>query len=45
MHRDFGGHDALGYGFGPHRCIAEHLAVAELELVFGECIHTIREFI
>lgn len=36
LHRDFGGHDALGFGFGPHRCVAELLAVAELEAVFGE---------
>ncbi|VUC27954.1 unnamed protein product [Clonostachys rosea] len=35
MRRDFAGHDALGFGFGPHRCIAEHLAMAELELVFS----------
>ncbi|CAH0052056.1 unnamed protein product [Clonostachys solani] len=35
MRRDFAGHDALGFGFGPHRCIAEHLAIAELELVFA----------
>ncbi|CAH0022218.1 unnamed protein product [Clonostachys rhizophaga] len=34
IHRDFAGHDALGFGFGPHRCIAEHLAIIELELVF-----------
>jgi nitric oxide reductase len=26
----------LGFGFGPHRCIAEHLAKAELSSVFGE---------
>uniref|UniRef100_A0A8H7NQY3 Cytochrome P450 55A3 n=1 Tax=Bionectria ochroleuca TaxID=29856 RepID=A0A8H7NQY3_BIOOC len=35
IRRDFAGHDALGFGFGPHRCIAEHLAIAELELVFA----------
>jgi fungal nitric oxide reductase len=35
MHRKFD-HDALGYGFGPHRCIAEHLALTELEIVFCE---------
>jgi nitric oxide reductase len=28
-------HDALGFGFGPHRCIAEFLALTELEAVFG----------
>lgn len=35
MHRKFGSLDALGFGFGPHRCIAETLAKAELEAVFG----------
>ncbi|KAK7211327.1 hypothetical protein V2G26_018505 [Clonostachys chloroleuca] len=35
IRRDFAGHDALGFGFGPHRCIAEHLAIAELELAFA----------
>jgi nitric oxide reductase len=33
MHRKFE-NDALGYGFGPHRCVAEHLAKAELTAVF-----------
>jgi nitric oxide reductase len=28
-------HDALGFGFGPHRCIAEFLALTELEAAFG----------
>jgi len=28
--------EALGFGYGPHRCIAEWLARAELEIVFGE---------
>lgn len=30
------GKDPLGYGFGPHRCIAEGLAKAELGAVFCE---------
>ncbi|KAI5459316.1 cytochrome P450 55A3 [Mariannaea sp. PMI_226] len=36
LHRERvqGPYDALGYGFGPHRCVAEHLALAELETVF-----------
>lgn len=36
MHRKRGVDDALGFGFGPHRCVAEALARAELEIVFGE---------
>lgn len=31
-----GGEEALGYGWGEHRCVAEWLARAELEVVFGE---------
>ncbi|KAK3997870.1 putative cytochrome P450 B-class [Cladorrhinum sp. PSN332] len=34
MHREFP-KDALGFGFGPHRCIAEHLAKSELQTVFA----------
>jgi nitric oxide reductase len=34
MHRKWPKEDALGYGYGPHRCIAEHLAKAELSSVF-----------
>ena len=34
MHRKWGKEDALGFGFGPHRCIAEPLAKAELIAVF-----------
>jgi nitric oxide reductase len=33
MHRPAG--PALGYGYGPHRCVAEWLARAELESVFA----------
>lgn len=35
MHREFN-KDGLGFGFGPHRCIAETLSKAELEAVFSE---------
>jgi len=28
--------EALGYGWGEHHCVAEWLARAELEIVFGE---------
>lgn len=34
MHREFK-KDGLGFGFGPHRCIAETLSKAELEAVFS----------
>ena len=37
MHRKFK-HDALGFGFGPHRCIAETLAKTELTTVFCESL-------
>lgn len=30
------GKQALGFGFGSHECVAEWLARAELEIVFGE---------
>lgn len=36
MHRKRGSESALGFGYGQHRCIAEHLARAELECVFGK---------
>ncbi|KAL6399539.1 Cytochrome P450 55A2 [Ilyonectria robusta] len=35
MNRKWGTNDPLGYGFGDHRCIAEHLAKAELSTVFS----------
>ncbi|KAK1623892.1 cytochrome P450 55A3 [Colletotrichum phormii] len=35
MHRTPDPNHALGFGFGPHRCIAEPLARAELEVVFA----------
>ncbi|TPX14781.1 uncharacterized protein E0L32_005176 [Thyridium curvatum] len=38
MHRRWGADDALGFGFGPHRCIAEHLAKAEMTAVFAETL-------
>lgn len=34
MHRNWPKEDPLGYGYGAHRCIAEHLAKAELASVF-----------
>lgn len=34
VHRNGGKDDALGFGFGPHRCIAESLAKTELIAVF-----------
>ncbi|KAK3902508.1 cytochrome P450 [Staphylotrichum tortipilum] len=34
MHRKWPKDDPLGFGFGGHRCIAEHLAKAELTSVF-----------
>jgi nitric oxide reductase len=36
MHRKRGKEQALGYGYGAHECVAEWLARAELETVFGE---------
>jgi nitric oxide reductase len=35
MHRIRRSEQAFGYGYGDHRCIAEWLARAELETVFG----------
>jgi nitric oxide reductase len=35
MHRKRGAEQALGYGYGEHRCVAEWLARAELETVFA----------
>lgn len=36
MHREIDSEKNLAYGYGDHRCIAEGLARAELEAVFGE---------
>jgi nitric oxide reductase len=36
MHRKWPKEDPLGFGFGDHRCIAEHLAKAELTSVFSK---------
>ena len=36
IHRNWPKEDPLGYGYGDHRCIAEHLAKAELTSVFGK---------
>jgi nitric oxide reductase len=38
MRRERGNEEALGYGWGPHRCIAEWLARAELEIAFGKML-------
>ncbi|KAK3690222.1 cytochrome P450 [Podospora appendiculata] len=34
VHRKWPKQDPLGFGFGEHRCIAEHLAKTELRIVF-----------
>lgn len=34
MHRKWPKQDALGFGFGEHRCIAEYLAKAEMRIAF-----------
>lgn len=34
IHRKWGKNGPLGFGFGPHRCIAESLSKAELVVVF-----------
>ena len=36
LHRKRGPEKALGFGFGEHQCVAESLARAELEIVFGK---------
>lgn len=36
MFRQKGPHQALGFGYGAHECVAEWLARAELEIVFSE---------
>jgi fungal nitric oxide reductase len=37
-HRKRGFEQALGFGFGEHQCVAEWLARAELEIVFGKSL-------
>ncbi|KAK2777215.1 cytochrome p450 55a3 [Colletotrichum kahawae] len=39
IHRTPDPNHALGFGFGPHRCIAEPLARAEMEAVFATLFH------
>lgn len=34
IHRERGSEEALGFGYGEHRCIGEWLSRAELETVF-----------
>ena len=36
--------DAMGFGWGEHRCVAEPLARAEMEIVFGRCAASYRIF-
>jgi hypothetical protein len=36
MHRKRAPEQALGFGYGEHQCVAEWLARAEMEIVFGE---------
>jgi nitric oxide reductase len=36
LHRKIDSAKNLAFGFGDHRCVAETLARAELEAVFGE---------
>jgi nitric oxide reductase len=43
MNRKWPTQDPLGFGFGDHRCIAEHLAKAELTTVF--CTYTYLQFL
>ncbi|KFY96504.1 hypothetical protein V498_02650 [Pseudogymnoascus sp. VKM F-4517 (FW-2822)] len=41
MYRKRGTESALGYGYGEHRCVAEWLARAELEIVFSTLFQTL----
>ncbi|KAE8144263.1 cytochrome P450 [Aspergillus avenaceus] len=41
MFRKRGPEEALGFGFGAHRCVAETLARAELETVFSTLFQTV----
>jgi nitric oxide reductase len=41
MHRKQHMEDALGFGYGEHRCIAEHLAKAEMRVAFGKLLQLV----
>ncbi|KAF9871353.1 cytochrome p450 55a3 [Colletotrichum karsti] len=43
MHRTPDPNHALGFGFGPHRCVAEPLARAEMETVFATLFQKLPE--
>ena len=36
IHHDYDSQNTLGFGHGPHRCIAEGLARAELEIALSK---------
>lgn len=43
MYRKRGAESAFGFGYGEHRCVAEWLARAELEIVFSKCQQMIHQ--